>query len=137
MITHKVAVATTSRASCRCFSEKTFSKAAAARFRAPRSRFYLPTYFFAAFCLAQRLRCASAILFLPAADMVLFFGAPADSDVRGRPVRLVEAVPARRERADCRRAISASMVETMSCVFICVRYQRSDFQRQLRILHRS
>ena len=89
------------------------------------SRIYSPTYLFAAFCLAHRLRCASAILSLPAADMVLFRGAPGDSDVRGRPLCLVEAVPARRERADCRRAISASMVETMSCVFICVRYQRS------------
>jgi hypothetical protein len=71
------------------------------------------TYFFftAAFCLAQRLRCASAILFLPVADMVLFFGAPADSDARGRPLCLPEAVLVRRERADCRRAISASMTE--------------------------
>jgi len=48
-----------------------------------------------------------------------------ESALRGRPLRLVEAVPARRERADCRRAISASMAERMSCVFIPVRDQRS------------
>jgi hypothetical protein len=84
----------------------------------------IAAYFFAAFCFAQRLRCASAILFLPAADMVLFFGAVGEPDVRGRPLRL-ETVPARRERADCRRAISASMAERMSCVFISVRYQRA------------
>ena len=83
-------------------------------------------YFFtAAFCFAQRLRCASAILFLPAADMVLFLGAAADSDVRGRPLRLPEAVPTRRERADCRRAISASMAERISRAFIQLRYQKS------------
>jgi hypothetical protein len=58
--------------------------------------------------------------------MVLFFGAARDPDVRGRPLRLVEAAPARKERADCRRAISASMAERMSCVFIPVRYQTSD-----------
>ena len=81
-------------------------------------------YFFAAFCFAQRLRCASAILFLPSADMVLFFEALANPDERGRPLRFVVAVPARKERADCRRAISASMAERMSCVFISVRYQR-------------
>jgi hypothetical protein len=71
-------------------------------------------YFFAAaFCFAQRLRCASAILFLPAADMVLFFGVAGDGYVCGRPPRL-EAVPARKVRADRRRAISASMAERMS-----------------------
>jgi hypothetical protein len=84
-------------------------------------------FFYAAFCFAQRLRCASAILFLPAADMVLLFGTVCNPDVRGRPLRTVEAVPARRERADCRRAISASMAKRMSCVFIHVRYQRSGF----------
>jgi hypothetical protein len=82
-------------------------------------------YFFAAFCFAQRSRWASAIFFLPAADMVLLLGAVGDLDVRGRPLRLVEAVPARRERADCRRVISASMAERMSCVFISIRYQRA------------
>ena len=72
-------------------------------------------YFFAAaFCFAQRLRCASAILFRPAADMVLFFGVVGDGYVCGRPPRL-EAVPARKVRADCRRVISASMAERMSC----------------------
>jgi hypothetical protein len=81
--------------------------------------------FYAAFCFAQRLRCASAILFLPAADIVLFFGAAGESEVRGRPLRLVEDAPARKERADCKRAIWASMAERMSCVFIHVRYQRS------------
>jgi hypothetical protein len=84
-------------------------------------RFYL--FFATLFCFAQRPRCASAIFFLPAADIVLFFGAVGNMDVRGRPPRFVEALPARRERADCRRAISASMAERMSCVFICVRYQ--------------
>jgi hypothetical protein len=58
--------------------------------------------------------------------MVLFFGAVGDPEVRGRPLRLVEAVPARRERADCRRAISASIAARMSRVFIHVRYQRSS-----------
>jgi hypothetical protein len=63
------------------------------------------TYFFyAAFCFAQRLRCASAILFLPAADMVLFFGTVGSPDVLGRSLRLVEAVPARRLYATVRRA---------------------------------
>jgi hypothetical protein len=57
--------------------------------------------------------------------MVLFFGTVCNPDVRGRPLRTVESVPARRERADCRRAISASMAERMSRVFIHVRYQRS------------
>jgi hypothetical protein len=56
--------------------------------------------------------------------MVLFFGAVRDPDVRGRPLRLAEAAPARKERADCRRAISASMAEMMSCVIILVTYQR-------------
>jgi hypothetical protein len=55
--------------------------------------------------------------------MVLFLGTVCNPDVRGRPLRTVEAVPARRERADCRRAISASMAERMSCVSIPVRYQ--------------
>ena len=87
--------------------------------------FYL--FFATLFCFAQRLRCASAIFFLPAADMVLFCGAVGSVDARGCAPRLVEALPARRERADCRRAISASMAERMSRVFICVRYQRSGF----------
>jgi hypothetical protein len=41
------------------------------------SRVLIRFYFFFAtlFCFAQRLRCASAIFFLPAADIVLFFGA--------------------------------------------------------------
>ena len=82
-------------------------------------------FLYAAFCFAQRLRCASAILFLPAADKVLFLGTVCNPNVRGRPLPTVEAVPARRERADCKRAISASMAERMSCVFILVRYQRS------------
>jgi hypothetical protein len=55
-------------------------------------------FFATLFCFAQRLRCASAIFFLPAADIVLFFGALGNVDVRGRPPRLVEALPARRER---------------------------------------
>jgi hypothetical protein len=55
--------------------------------------------------------------------MVLFFGAVADSDVRGRPLRLV-AVPVRRERADCRRAISASMAINISEVVIAPLYQQ-------------
>ena len=79
-------------------------------------------YFFAvAFCFAQRLRCASATAFRPAALIVLFLGAGSaagESALRGRPLRFAEAVPARTERADCSRAISASMVERMSCVFI-------------------
>jgi hypothetical protein len=89
-------------------------------------------FFFAVFCFAfaQRLRCASAIVFLPAGDRVLFFGAPADSDAGGLPLRLPEAVPTRRERADCRRAISASRAERMSRVFIPVRYQSVRPSRQ-------
>jgi hypothetical protein len=55
-------------------------------------------FFATLFYFAQRLRCASAIFFLPAADIVLFFGALGNVDVRGRPPRLVEALPARRER---------------------------------------
>ena len=73
----------------------------------------------------QRKRWASAILFHPSADMLSFSERPTGSETRGRPLRLAEAVPARRERADCKRAISASMAERMSCVFICVSYQGS------------
>jgi hypothetical protein len=65
--------------------------------------------------------------FRPAALMVLLLGAGGavgESALRGRRLRL-EAVPARRERADCRRAISASMTERMSRVFISVRYQKA------------
>jgi hypothetical protein len=57
--------------------------------------------------------------------MILFLGAVGDADVRGRSLRLVEPVPARKEQADCSRAISASMAESMSCVFIHVRYPRA------------
>jgi hypothetical protein len=66
--------------------------------------------------------------------MVLFFGAAGDgADPRGRPLRLPEAVLVRRERADCKRAISASMAERMSRVFIQVRLSKVRFDRQLRI----
>ncbi len=49
-------------------------------------------YFFAAFCFAQRLRCASPILFLAAALILCFFG------VAGDAVFLVPS-PASRARA--------------------------------------
>jgi hypothetical protein len=40
------------------------------------------------FALAHRLRCASAILFLPAADSLLFFaGLESTVDAGGRPLR--------------------------------------------------
>jgi hypothetical protein len=59
------------------------------------------TYFFAAaFCFAQRLRCASTTAFRPAALMVLFFrtgGAVRESAFRGCPLRFGDAVPAMRE----------------------------------------
>jgi hypothetical protein len=48
--------------------------------------------------------------------MVLFFGAPRGSEAGGLPLRLPEAVPTRRERACCRRAISESMAKDVPCV---------------------
>jgi hypothetical protein len=86
---------------------------------------------FARFAEAHRLRWASAIFARPSAEMTRFFeaafaGAAFFGDPGGRPLRLLVTVPLRTARTSCNRAISASIVATISSVFTDGLYQNVE-----------
>jgi len=60
------------RSNIPCLVDASDVRAVNAQNRTPARR---RSYFFAALIFAQRFRCAAAIRFRPAAEMVLFFGA--------------------------------------------------------------